>query len=74
MINDIDGDGAKEILLTDWHEGKLMVLDRKLNTKWSYPITRGPSDILLSDLNNEGINEIIVKGKALYILRIEPPH
>jgi hypothetical protein len=68
LINDIDGDGAKEILLTDWHEGKLMVLDRKLNTKWSYPITRGLSDILLSDLNNEGINEIIVKGKALYIL------
>jgi hypothetical protein len=50
----------------------LIVLDGKLDTKWSYPITAGPTDILLSDLDNDGINEIIVKGKTLYVLKNIP--
>lgn len=70
VINDINGDGNNEIIVADWHEGKIRVLDAQLNDTWEYPITSGRFEIILSDLDNDGISEIIVNRDHLYVLGI----
>ena len=64
---DITGDGNLEILVTDKNAGMLRVLDGQLQQIWSYPCA-GLQHVALSDLNEDGIPEIILAGDTLNVL------
>lgn len=66
-VTDLNGDGSNDILVTDYQNGKLRVLDNTLNEIWSYEATN-IQRIALSDLNDDGIPEIILAADSLIVL------
>jgi hypothetical protein len=70
-VNDINGDGNLEILATESHT--LHVLDNNLNELWNYTFGGEIKTAIVSDLDNDGVNEIIVGADKLYVLGIPTP-
>jgi hypothetical protein len=72
VANDIDGDGKTELLLCNPKMARLSILDGSLNEIWSYsaPALR---TVALADLDGDGVNEIILSGSAIHVLRASSP-
>jgi hypothetical protein len=71
-IADITGDGTNEILVTDRKSGKFRVLDNTLTELWSYSATN-ILRLALSDLNGDGIVEIILAADPVVVLSAPVP-
>ena len=65
-VNDIDGDGNKEIILRD--VSTVRVLDKNLHEKWNYVLPANISEIRISDLDKNGRNELIAVADKIYVL------
>ena len=81
-INEFDGDkgNGKEIIVSSLTPPyQIKVLDKDLNEKYIYPpegsisINSPVSCLILSDLNGDGVNEIIFSADKLYIIRPSLP-
>ncbi len=59
-INDINGDGNLEIIVNRLIGGQLMILDAKLNELWKLDYPDGLSDVIPTDLDGDGLNELII--------------
>jgi len=57
VINDIDGDGSLDIL--SYAGSTLYLLDSDLNVWWSWQGSDAIRDAFVSDLNDDGLNDII---------------
>jgi hypothetical protein len=59
-INDLNGDGNLEIIVRKILADAFVVLDQNLNELWSLNFPDEVVDVIPSDLNNDGINELVV--------------
>ena len=59
-INDLNGDGDLEIIVRKMMANEFAVLDDNLNELWSVQYDDAVLDVIPTDLNNDGINELIV--------------
>jgi hypothetical protein len=59
-INDLNGDGELEIIMRKSMFDELAVLDHNLNELWSLEYNDAVLDVIPADLNNDGINELVV--------------
>ncbi|HBG27926.1 MAG: hypothetical protein A2Y10_16525 [Planctomycetes bacterium GWF2_41_51] len=66
FINDLNGDGKLEVAIkgtpTEGTDNALYVLDNELNLLWSMNISEGFGQAIVSDLDQNGKNEIIVSS------------
>lgn len=72
VANDINGDGKPDLLLCSPQMARLAILDASLNEIWSYSAP-GLRTVALSDLDGDGVNEIILSGSAIHVLRASSP-
>ena len=69
-INDIDGDGDKELIVRD--ETRIVVLDNQLKEKYTCELHDALRRAIVSDIDLDGVNDIIVLSKdKLYGLSLE---
>lgn len=67
LVNDLDGDGTPEILLTDGQ--KIRILSSTLTEKWIYTFGGDVQRVIVSDNDGNGKNELIVLAEdKLYVL------
>ena len=61
VINDINGDGTNELLAQDPDHTMIRVFDVNLSELGNFSIA-DPHSIIVSDLDNDGVNEVICTG------------
>lgn len=69
-INDINGDGKVEIVVSPMIGARVLVYDSKLNLLWSYGGVKAPGMALISDVIPGGVNEIVLTGNHLTVLSL----
>lgn len=68
-INDLNGDGNPEIIVRKVMANEFVVLDNSLNELWSLSYSDELKDVIPTDLNNDGINELIVTTENVLQVR-----
>lgn len=74
-LNDINGDGQIEVIVTSWANHELAVLGPDLQPLWRDATFDGPLDAIVSDLTGDGANEIIAYSQSeirIYAHQEEP--
>jgi len=69
-INDLDGDGQKEIVIADG--ATVRVVNRNLAQLWSRTVGTNIGPVVVSDLDRNGRNEIILGADKLYVFEAQP--
>lgn len=70
--NDLDGDGAAELVAAV--EETIYVLDGNLETKCTFNLSAAVRDAIVSDVDSDGVNEVLVEtGAGLSVLTLCPP-
>ncbi|RKZ22384.1 hypothetical protein DRQ16_02450, partial [bacterium] len=59
-VNDVNGDGAKEIIVYNDDVDEYRILDTNFNILYSFGQGIGWGDALITDLDMDGVNEIIL--------------
>jgi len=59
-INDLNGDGRLETIVRKMMANEFVVLDENLNELWSLSFPDEVKDVIPTDLDNDGINDLIV--------------
>jgi len=59
-INDLNGDGNLEIIVRKMMANEFVVLDCNFNELWNLCFNESVLNVIPTDLNNDGINELIV--------------
>ncbi|MGA1842466.1 MAG: LamG-like jellyroll fold domain-containing protein [bacterium] len=59
-IGDVDNDNLEELVITDTSNNQILVYDAQYNFEYSLPFNETPRAVIISDINNDGKNELIV--------------
>ena len=59
-IGDVNNDGANEIVISDYSNSEILVYDAQYELSYSIPFTEAPRVVLVSDIDDDLRNELIV--------------
>jgi len=66
VVNDINGDGELEIIVSDYNTRELVVLGNNLDELWKLSFPTYPSAIV-SDVDSDGVNDLVITADRLYV-------
>ena len=70
-INDLNGDGLSELLVRTLEWGSFAVLNADLDELWSLSYSSGVKNVIPSDMDNDGVNELLVSTvDSLLLLKV----
>ncbi|MCD6383012.1 MAG: VCBS repeat-containing protein, partial [Thermoplasmata archaeon] len=70
-INDINGDGRMEIIVSPMLDSTVFVFDSDLKLLWSYHGGDSPGMAIVSDVIPGGVNEILLTGTKMTLLSLD---